>query len=319
MKSIALVIPVMCFLASFGMGASSQPLMPESRAEEGPHGRVGTTLFVVRAKSAQLVPPGRSSATATGAFVVDPTKLYIDYDLTYHGLEKGPPKSIALYNFDKGSNGALVHLLCGSGTTPCPNQPSGNMQGRWDGHGPVVLDPKLLGELASARVYLEIVGGNSQPEIRGQLEPNGAMLPSKNYVAHLAPASRSDAHGVGTAVMSEVYYPDGRVAVFYEVTVAGTKGSPQKAALVTMPPPTDERARPPTFKPENALPRARLAPSRQPKSGGTISGDYETRREQRDAVTASRMLRETNTEVGISVATSAFPQGELYGMFRRIH
>jgi hypothetical protein len=118
--------------------------------------------------------------------------------------------------------------------------------------------------------------------------------------------------------VSEVAFPDDRVMVIYEVTVAGTSGSPKKVALVGMPGPTDGSARPHKFVPENALPKMRLAPSRAAKSGGTMSGEYEVRRGQRDTLTASKLQLESNSEIGISVATSRFPQGELYGALRRI-
>src|SRR4051794_34000266 len=70
-------------------------------------GHAATTLFLAQAVAAKVVPPRISTATATGAFLVDPARRTVSYELTFHGLENGPPRSIALYNFGAGGNGAM--------------------------------------------------------------------------------------------------------------------------------------------------------------------------------------------------------------------
>jgi hypothetical protein len=275
----------------------------------------GAVLFLARATADKVVPPGASSASATGAFVVDPAKRTVSYDLTFHGLEFGPPESIELRNFGMGGNGALILALCGGGGPSCPSLPSASLTGTWDGQGGATLDNQLLGEFASARVYLQIVGGDGKAEIRGQLEPNGAMVPVSNFVAHLEPAPGTQGRGTGTAVLSEVHFADERVAVFYEVTVAGTSGEPSSAVLVGV---TDTTAAPMEFSAQNALPRLRRLPSRTAATGGTLTGEFETRRDQVEVPLATRMLAEGNREVGIAVSTEGFPEGELFGVFKPV-
>lgn len=299
--------------ASLSVLASAQPT-PPSKTGHG-HGRA-TTLFLAQLDGAKVVPPGASSATATGAFIVDPGKRTIDYDITFHGLENGPPKSIALHNFGAGANGALIVTICGGAGRPCPALASANLTGEWDGQGRPELDGNLLGELASGRVYVEIAGGDGKPEIRGQLEPNGAMVPVKNFVAHLTPAPGADARAAGTAVLSEVHYPDGRVEVFYQVTVAGASGTPKGAALVGSP--AAGRAAPLKIAPRNTLPKPKLAPSRAPATGGTLTGQYQANRTQRSALLATSLLAAGSRDISIAVSTNRFPDGELHGVFKQV-
>lgn len=277
----------------------------------------GATLFLAQARGAKVVPPSASSATATGAFLVDPARRNVSYEITFHGLENGPPRSIALHNFGAGANGAVIYRICG-GDPPCPNLTSATLTGTWEGGlNSATLDGKLLGELASARVYLEIVGGNGKGEVRGQLEPNGAMVPVRNFVAHLAPAPNVDSRGTGTAVLSEVHFADGRVSVLYEVTVAGTSGTPKSAELVRVPATADRsRLR---FLSRNALPRLRLLPSHAATTGGTMTGEFEVDRQRSNRLTVSGLQAADNAETGVVVSTSRFPEGELFGVFKPVH
>jgi hypothetical protein len=299
-------------LAGFSVVACAQPRPPETMGHR--HG--GPTLFLAQLDSKSAVPPRRSSATGTGAFLVDPATQTFSYDLTFHGLEYGTAKSIALRNFGAGGKGALIQTICGSERRPCPSSVSGNVTATSGDEDRPRLEGKLLSEFASARVYVEIVGGDGKAEIRGQLEPNGAMVPVRNFVAHLAPAPGVESRGAGTAVVSEVHFPDGRVSVFYRFTVAGTNGPPRNAALVgvsaTEPLP---RRRPG----ENVLPKPRLLPSRAPATGGTITGEYEVNRSRPDALFPTKVLSAENREIGIVVSTSRFPQGELFGVLKPVN
>jgi hypothetical protein len=309
MRLIALLAAT---LIACGTVTSAQPRDDDHAGSR--HG--GTVLFVAQASAARVVPTGSSPATATGVFLVNRERESLTYDITYQDLRSGPPRRIGLYNFGAGGNGDLVQLLCGESGRPCPDGDSGNLVDSPDDSSRIELDSNLLGEFASARIYLEIVGGDGQPEIRGQLEPNGAMVPVRNFVAHLTPA-RPGASGVGTAVVSEVHLPQGRVSVFCEVTVAGTSGAPRGAALVGV---TAEAARAPrTFNRESALPELQLRSSRTAANGGTLSGSYEVARELPDALLASRILTEGSSEVGIVISTSRFTDGELYGALNPVN
>jgi hypothetical protein len=64
-----------------------------------------TTLLLAQLDATQVVGGSSSSATGTGAFLLDPSQHTLAYSLTYQGLEAGGSKSIALYNFGKGKNG----------------------------------------------------------------------------------------------------------------------------------------------------------------------------------------------------------------------
>jgi CHRD domain len=312
MENIRLPALLAIIFACVSVVAFSQPRTKENRG----HGHGGTTLFLAQAEAAKVVPPSPSLAAATGAFLIDPVKRTVSYDLTFHGLEHGPAKSIALYNSGAGRNGAVIHTICGSADRPCPNLASANLTGTWDGQGPPELDGELLGEFASARVYIEVVGGDGQREIRGQLEPNGAMVPVSNFVAHLAPTPGVDTQAAGTAVLSEVHFVDGRISVFYQVTVAGTSSTPRGAALVGVPAATGPS--PLEFLSRNALPKLRLMPSRSSATGGTMTGQYEVTRKQQDALFATRLLSAGSREVAIAISTDRFPDGELYGVFKPV-
>jgi len=312
MNKLGLSAILTVVVAGLGVGALAQPLPQETTG----HGHGRTVLFLAQLEAAKVVPPGTSSATATGAFVVDPSKRSVVYELTFHGLESGSPRSIALHNFGAGGTGAVIYTICGGADRPCPGLASASVAGVWDGQGRPELDARLLGELASARVYVEIVGGDGKAEIRGQLEPNGAMVPVKNFVAHLAPAPGADAKAAGTAVLSEVHYPDGRVSVFYQVTVAGASGTPRSAALVGVP--GAGGAAPLKVLGRNTLPRSRLIPSRTPTTGGTMTGQYEANRRQPDALLATKLLETGSRDIAIAVSTRRFPDGELYGVFKPV-
>jgi hypothetical protein len=281
----------------------------------------GPNLFLAQLSGTEVVPASGSAATGTGAFQVDFETGSAVYDLTWHGLEHGAAQRIALYNFDRGGKGAVVFVLCGAtGAAACPPGVSGNITGRWDFAR--TLEGRRRSELTGARVYAEITGGDGKPEIRGQLEPNSAMLPVRNFVAHLTPVADPGARGVGTAIMSEVHHADGRVSVFYHATVAGTSGAPVNAALVSNPPQPEGAASAaprvlPRFERRNALPQLRVLTTRiAATAGGTLTGIYETRRDNPDAaLSATEAADEGGGGVGIAVTTTRFPNGELFGVF----
>jgi hypothetical protein len=280
------------------------------------------TLFLAQATGKKTVPASASLATATGAFVLDRKARALDYDLTFHGLEHGPPQSIGLYNFGEGGNGKLILALCAGAERPCPKETSANLTGRWKDVADTPLGKTFLAELASARIYLQLIGGNGQPEIRAQLEPNGAMVPVRNFLAHLGPAPEVESRGVGTAVLSEVHFPDGRVSVLYDVTVAGTSGPLRGATLIGVPKPAAvaPTTEVPTLKSltQRALPRQIFLPTRGSAAGGTLTGAYETQRAQPDAIFVTKFLSTATPQAGIAVATAQYPEGELFGVFKPI-
>ena len=288
-------------------------------ARQPAHRHGGPVLFVVEAAAGNVRPASTSTGTATGAFTVDPARKVVAYELTYHGLVNGPPRSIALHNFGAGANGERVLPICGpNASQTCPAAPSGTLTGTWDADakGAATLDPKLLGEFASGRVYLEIVGGAGAAEIRGQLEPNSAMVPVKNYVAHLA--STRGGNGTGTAVLSETHFADGRVAVFYRLTVAGTEGTPRAASLTGVPPGAAGKG-PSAFSSANALPQSRSLSAPTATAGGTLTGSYQSSAQRSSGPLPTRMADAAKGEVGITVSTSRFPGGELYGTFKPVN
>jgi len=266
------------------------------------------TLLLAQLDAKQVVGGSSSDATGTGAFVLDPGHHALTYSLTYQGLESGAAKSINLYNFGKGKEGKAVMMLCDSRTRPCPNTPSATISGSLERADDRALDNKLIGEFDSGRVYVEIVGGNQKPEIRGQLAPNSAMVPFANYVAHLSPLEGADSKGSGTAIVSETHLPDGKVSVFYAATVADTSGTPTNAALVSGPVPKGR-----AFTPRMALPQLEVRSSRDKATGGSISGHYDVNSAAPDALLVKGLLSTGNGQAGFVVTTSRFPEGELYG------
>jgi hypothetical protein len=264
------------------------------------------TLFLAQLDAKQVVGGSSSSATGTGAFVLD-QKHALQYNLTYQGLDSDA-KSIALYNFDKGKNGEVVKVLCGPGAQPCPTGHAGTISGNFERGDSRAIDNQLVGEFDSGRVYVEIVGNDGKPAIRGQLGFNSAMVMVANYVVNLAPLPSVDSKGNGTAVVSETYLPKGKTSVFYAATVAGTTSAPTNASLGGTATPA-ERA----FSPQAALPQLKLNLSRDRQTGGSLSGSYQVNTAAPNALLASRVLRESNGQSGLVIATGRYPKGELYG------
>jgi hypothetical protein len=265
------------------------------------------TLFVAQLDAKQVVGGSSSSATGTGAFVLD-KKHAVQYNLTYQGLDSAA-KSIALYNFDKGKNGDAIKVLCGPGAQPCPAGNAGTISGNFERGDSRAIDNALVGEFDSGRVYVEITGSDGKPQIRGQLDHNGAMVMVMNYTVNLAPLPGVDSKGNGTAVVSETYLPGGKTTVFYAATVADTSGAPTNAALGGAPNPAAAAA----FTPQTALPQLKVTLSRDRQTGGSLSGIYQINTAAPNALLASRVLRASNGQSGLVIATSRFPKGELYG------
>jgi hypothetical protein len=271
------------------------------------------TLLVAQLDAKQVVGGSSSRGTGTGAFQLDPVQHTLAYRLTYEGLQTGP-KLIALYNFGKGKNGEVVHILCGADAESCPNSKSATISGYFKGGDGRALNNHLIGEFDSQRVYIEVIGGNGEREIRGQLAPNGAMVPVANYVAHLTAAKGSDSRGTGTAILSEIYLPGGKVSVFYAATVAGTSGPPVNASLVVHPTPEVR-----LFTPRMALPKLQLLASSDHAEGGSLQGLFDINSAEPDALFVKRLLSVGKGEVGIVITTRRFPDGELFGTLVPVH
>lgn len=271
-------------------------------------GMATTTLLVAQLDAKQVVGGSSSSGTGTGAFLLDPAKHSMEYSLTYQGLESGSAKSIGLYNFGRGKNGEPIKLLCGADVQPCPTGNSATISGRFERGDTRALDNALIGEFDSERVYVEIVGADGRPEIRGQLGPNTAMVPYTSFVAHLAPAPGTESKGSGTAIFSETNLPGGKTSVFYAATVAGTSGAPTNIALAGGAGPTAR-----AFTRQLALPQLKLSPSREGKTGGSLTGLFEVNSAAPNALLATALMRKGNGQSGIVVTTTRFPNGELYG------
>jgi hypothetical protein len=301
----------------FGFLSAIAVLIGSSNFAAGQHAGMKTatnTLLVAQLDAKQVVGGSASSATGTGAFLLDRVQRTLAYNLTYEGLASGSAKSIALYNFGRGKNGDAAKVICGGDTKPCPKGPSATISGRFEQSEGRPLDNKMLGEFGSERVYVEIVGSDGQAEIRGQLAPNSAMVMVSNYVVNLTPSEGTASKGSGTAIISETHLPDGKVAVFYAATVAGTSGPPTNAALVNGPTPSAR-----TFTVRKALPNMQLRSSRDKKAGGSLSGNYKVNHAVPTALLATRLTAAAAGETGVVVATRRFPKGELYGAVVPVH
>jgi CHRD domain-containing protein len=311
----ALAFAIVVAFASIGCTPTSTgappATSPGSGATQPPHGgrmhSGGPVLFLGRADGGQVVPHQASGATATAAIIIDRVAQELSYDVTYQGLERGPPSRIALYNFGIGGNGAVVTVLCGPGAEACPPRPAARLAGMATG---LRLPGRLLVEFASGRVYLQIDGGDGRPEIRGQLDANDAMVGHREFVARLAPGPARGAAGEGTAILTETYLPGNRVAVEYSVTVAGTTGTPNAVALVGLAAPADVTAA--RFTRSGRLLNVRRA-VRARAGGGSFNGSYISSGRDRSPV-VNRLIAEARTPA-VVVRTSRFPNGELAGVF----
>jgi hypothetical protein len=281
----------------------SEPAMPGHGGMEMPT----NTLFLAHLDADQVVSKSNSSATGTGVFLVDPVQRTLQYRLTYDGLEAGGARSIALYNFAAGENGKAIAGLCGE-NNPCPRDRFGTISGRFALPAPSEPDDNIVSEFNSERVYVEIVGGDGRPEIRGQLAPNSAMVPIANFVADIAPLDRTGSKGSGTAVMSETYLPGGKVSVTYAVTVAGLSGPPTSIALAAGPSPKAERIPLQPLKTEYA----------RAKPTGTLTATYQIDSTADDTPVLSRLRKKGYDKVGLVVMTKKFPGGEAFGVFEPV-
>jgi len=283
-------------------------------AQPSHHGR--STLFLVRADARQAGSAAASGASATAAIIIDRHAGTVRYDLTYQGLTAGP-RRIALHNGDRGAEGPEIMTICGDGAAACPARASARLAGELDGRR---LEPRLLSEFASARIYLRAEAPGRA--IRGQVEPNGAMARVRNYVAPLAPRPGTGGTGEGTAVLSETYLPNGRVDVEYSVTVAGTRGTPTRVTIGKTP-----RAnllesmllRSLRLTTLNRPPRVTELPSPRRSGGGSLNGRYTVRSDRDKALfTLAPALTATQAPV-VAVQTDRFPNGELVGVFQPVN
>jgi hypothetical protein len=292
--------------------AATASLAVAQPAEPGHGGKA--VLFLAQADGAGVAPePVKTGGSATGAFIVDRGDHGLSFDLTYHGLETGSPSRIALYNSGSGRNGPMVAPICGSGFSPCPERPAARISGTL---GDKVFPPRLLSEFASGRIYLQIDGPQGRAELRGQLEPNGAMVPNRNFIAPLLPRPGSGGTGEGTAVLSETYLPGGRIEVEFSVTVAGTTGEPEAVSLGSAPQASLFRTT--RFVAARRLPVEDKGPGTRRRGGGTIAGRYVARTATEKAqLTVGNLMSAANSPT-IAVRTSRIPEGELIGVFRPV-
>jgi hypothetical protein len=239
-----------------------------------------TTLLAAQLDSAQVTGGGSSRASGTGAFLLDPVRRTLAFQLTYQGLESGPARSIALRNFGRGRDGEAVRMLCGDGGPACPGGSSATLEADVAPDDRRPLDNALIGEFDSERIYVEIVGGDGKPEIRGQLAPNGAMVMVTNYVAHLAPDAGVDSQGAGTAILSETHLPGGRVNVFFAATVSTPAGVVKAAGLVA-----DMKGKHRGL--GAALPQLKVSRSADPAAGASLAALYVAPEARSDAPLAA--------------------------------
>jgi len=259
------------------------------------------TLLVAQLAGEQVATGSDSKATGTGAFQIDPVRRTFEFQLTYQGLEHGPPQSIALYNFGRGKVGEPVYVLCVAPTNPCPRTTSDTIAKRVGRNEGPKIDNKLLGEFLSERVYVEIIGSDGTPEIRGQLEPNSNIALVRNYVAKLGPRGGAG-RGGGTAIVSETYLPEGKIAVDYVATVTGVTAAPTTAALGPATRPGRQRL----------LPNTKIRLGRDRNNGGTMKGQYLVNAEAPDAMLPSKP-EPGESVAGFVISTVNAPDGAVQG------
>jgi CHRD domain len=267
------------------------------------------TLLVAQLDAGQVVGGSQSHATATAAFVLDPAAHRLTYTVTYQGLGADGAGSIGLYNFGPGRNGEAVRMICGKGAAPCPAGGSATISGQLEPDLGRAIDDRLISEFDNGRVYIEVAGANGIREIRGQLAPNIAMVRTVSYVVQLQPAAGAKTKGTGTAVLSQVFLPGGKMAVFYALTVANASGPPTSVALAGPTPGTANQV---------VLPLP--APGPVPTEAGTPTGGTLTNKFQLAQTTrgteerlAARLTSLPTTAAGLIVRTTRAPKGELYG------
>lgn len=291
------------FYASAGVG---QPV--EGHPAHKPH-HGGTALYLAQLQPEKTVPPARTGATGTGVFIVDPKSRRARYELTFTGLDAAP-SSIAVYNFGAGGNGELVRALCGRDATPCPADRAGRIDGQWDAAERAGKDASFLRELATGRLYVQVNGPEGKPELRAQLEPNGAMTPVSNFVASLAARDTRESKAVGTAMYSEVQLPNGVVRVLYHVTIAGATSEPTSAAVIPVRGGATTMSSPAAIAKFRLPEAARSGAERAP--GGTLSGSFEIRPGSTTSPFTVMNQREWSPR-RLVVSTRRFPEGELVG------
>src|SRR5437899_7591698 len=107
-------------------------------------------LFAARLEAQYVAPPGSSTGSGTGIFVLTTSdrRPVINYQLVYAGLLSPEVRSITVRNFGAGKNGEIVHTICGREREKCPSGVDGTIRDRWTEDGsPSGLAPNLLTEL----------------------------------------------------------------------------------------------------------------------------------------------------------------------------
>jgi hypothetical protein len=168
----------------------------------------------------------------------------------------------------------------------------------------------LLGEFDSQRVYVEIMAATTSASRTTGTERRWF----RDKLRRSSHAQRAQFKGTGTAIVSEIYLPAGKISVFYAATVAGTSGPPVKAGLVAEP-----EAKVQLFTPRLMLPKLRLLSSPDAAAGGSLQGLFDVDSAEPNALFVKRLSSSGKAQVGIVITTSRFPDGELFGILVPVH
>jgi hypothetical protein len=162
--------------------------------------------FTAKMEGAQETPPVTTTATGTGAFVLNAAGTALSYTITVNGLA---PTAGHFHNGAVGVPAGVVKPLSFVNNTA---------RGVWSASDPTSpLTDSLLSELLRGRLYVNVhTSANPGGEIRGQvLQSAPAAFSVKMDGLQETPVNTSTASGTGFVVLA----PNGTVS--YSVTVTG--------------------------------------------------------------------------------------------------
>lgn len=125
----------------------------------------GNKGFMAEMEGDHEAPPVITSASGTGAFVLNAARTELTFDITVNGLS-GPITSAHFHNAAEGVNGQIVRAITSSYS-------ANTASGVWKNTDSEPLTLALVDELDAGRIYVNVhTSANSGGEIRGQVIAN---------------------------------------------------------------------------------------------------------------------------------------------------
>ncbi len=173
---------------------------------------------------AQESPSVSATGSATGVFVLDPTRTEIDYWITYRGLTGALSLGGEILTGAMGTNGPAVRTIALAGSPA-----SATIKGSWKTTDSQPLTDALVDSLIAGKMYSNFfTAAYGAGEIRGQLILQGGI----GFLISLDssqenPTSLTDASGTGSFVLNEAH-----TQLTYNLTYVGLTDGLQSGSQI---------------------------------------------------------------------------------------